>query len=218
MSPMTMPLDPESSPSRARLRVLTWKGSDPELLEQVVSGRPGSAERLFQRFAPDINRVVWKLMGADADHDDIVHDVFMKVWSLMSAGRVNKPDSLASWVVAVAIHTVRKELRKRYIRARLLGNERPHQPLSETLPVEARDLLEKIYGILSKIPPDERIAFTLRYMDQRPLAEIADLLECSLATTKRRLKRAEERFALHAQRFPALVEQLSGRSWGEGAP
>jgi RNA polymerase sigma-70 factor (ECF subfamily) len=206
----------EPSAVRNHLRVLEWHGSEAELLESVMSGAPGSAERLFDRFAPDINRVVWKLLGADADHDDIVHDVFVKVWRLMSAGRVNKPESLGSWVVAVAVHTVQKEIRRRTVRRRLLGAEARHAPFSETVDVEARQLLGRVYEILEKLPSAERVAFTLRHLDQRQLAEVSELMGCSLATTKRRLKRAEQRFCTHAQRYPALAPLLGRTSWAGG--
>lgn len=215
MSSMTAPNHSDPSSIGGHLRVLEWRGSDPDLLEEVVSGSHGAAERLFERFAPDINRVVWKLLGADAEHDDIVHDIFVIVWRLMSAGRVSKPESLASWVVAVAVHTVQKEIRKRSVRRRLLGLEKPNMPTSETLDVESRDLLARVYEILDGLPAAERIAFSLRYLDQRSLAEVAELTECSLATAKRRIKRAEQRFTTHAQRYPDVAQLVSRSALGD---
>jgi RNA polymerase sigma-70 factor (ECF subfamily) len=73
---------------------------------------------------------------------------------------------------------------------------------------EARNLLEKVYGLLDKLPADERIAFTLRYIDERPLLEVAEVCDCSLATIKRRIARAEQRFARLASRDAAMAERL----------
>jgi RNA polymerase sigma-70 factor (ECF subfamily) len=41
------------------------------------------------------------------------------------------------------------------------------------------------------MPAAERVAFCLRYVDGKQLAEVAELCDCSLATIKRRLQKAE---------------------------
>jgi RNA polymerase sigma-70 factor (ECF subfamily) len=200
------------SPTLAKVQVLPNQSSDAELLDLVLSGHASAAARLHERFSPDINRVVWKLLGADSDHNDVVHDIFIKIWTLMAEGRVKRPDRLSSWVVAVAVHTVRKELRRRHVRRRLLGIHAEPTPLVAPDNLEARDLLRNVYDILGRLPPDERVAFSLRYLDQRRLAEVAELCGCSLATVKRRINRAERRFAQLARPYPAITALLSGRN------
>ena len=203
----------KSNPA-AELSVLRWQGTDAELLDLVLSGAPSAVARLSDRLCPDVNRVVWKLLGADPDHNDLVHDIFIKIWSSLAAGKVKNPERLSSWVVAVAVHTVHKELRRRYVRRRLRGAVPSAEPVCATNELEARDLLRSVYTILSQIPPREQLAFSLRYLDQRQLAEVARLCACSLATVKRRLMRAEQRFARLAHSYPAVMDLVSGRNWG----
>jgi len=209
---------PESSSSRpaierrARFQVLPGTGGDAELLDSVLSGRPDAPALLYERFGRDINRVVWKLLGADHDHDDVVHDVFLKVWTLMARGKVRYPERLSSWVVAVAVHTVHKELRRRRVRRRVLGGVPRLEPVTSTDHAEARDLVRAVYAVLDQIPPGERLAFSLRYLDQRRLTEVAELCRCSLATVKRRIRSAERRFSSAAEEYPAVVALLGGDS------
>ena len=56
---------------------------------------------------------------------------------------------------------------------------------------EARVLLAQIYSLLQTMPPDDRIAWTLRYVEHHRLEMVAELTECSLATAKRRIQRAQ---------------------------
>ena len=63
--------------------------------------------------------------------------------------------------------------------------------------------------MLDTLPADERIAFALRYIDERPLLEVAEACDCSLATIKRRLSKAEQRFTRLAQRDTVLAERLA---------
>jgi RNA polymerase sigma-70 factor (ECF subfamily) len=74
---------------------------------------------------------------------------------------------------------------------------------------EARELLERVYSLLNALPVDERIAFALRYIDERPLLEVAEACNCSLSTIKRRLSKAEKRFARLASRDAAMAERLA---------
>jgi RNA polymerase sigma-70 factor, ECF subfamily len=209
---------PRPAPDRshpARLQVLPGRGSDAELLDLVLSGAVDAPARLHERFARDLNRVVWKLLGADHEHDDLVHDVFLKVWTLMARGKVRQPERVANWVVAVAVNTVHKELRRRRVRRRFLGATPRTEPVTTTDHAEARNLLGAVYAILDQIVPDDRLAFSLRYLDQRHLTEVAELCHCSLATAKRRIARAERRFSALAGATPAVVALLAGCRWGE---
>jgi RNA polymerase sigma-70 factor (ECF subfamily) len=198
----------------SHLSLVAGRRTDEELLDLVLSGHPEAAARVYDRFAPVVNRVVWKLLGGDPDHSDLVHDIFMKVWTLMAQGRVRQPDRLNSWVIGVAVNTVHKEIRRRSIRRRFFREAIVPAPHVTNHHHEARDLLNGVYDILGHLPPEERLAFSLRYLEQRRLTEVAQLCRCSLATVKRRLGRAEKRFALLARPYPAIVELLQGRNWG----
>ncbi len=215
MSVSRTPSSQGASPAKvSHLSLVADRRTDEELLDLVLSGHSEAAAHVYDRFAPVVNRVVWKLLGADPEHNDLVHDIFMKVWTLMAQGRVKQPDRLNSWVVGVAVNTVHKEIRRRSMRRRFLREEPIPVPRVSTDHHEARDLLNGVYDILERIPPDERLAFSLRYLEQRRLTEVAQLCRCSLATVKRRLARAEKRFALLARPCPAIVELLHGRNWG----
>ena len=56
---------------------------------------------------------------------------------------------------------------------------------------EARVLLAQVYALLQTLPTDERIAWTLRYVERHRLESVAELAGCSLATAKRRIARAQ---------------------------
>jgi RNA polymerase sigma-70 factor (ECF subfamily) len=112
-------------------------------------------------------------------------------------------------MASVCVKTVRSEIRRRRMRRFFLASSVPLSHVAA--PVQdhdARDLLEKTYSLLELLPADERIAFALRYIDEQPLAEVAEACNCSLATAKRRLQRAAQRFTRLASRDPAMAERL----------
>jgi RNA polymerase sigma-70 factor, ECF subfamily len=197
------PLDPAIS-------VLAWRGSDEELYERIQAGDEAAAALLYDRFARDVNRLIWRMLGADPDLDDLVSDTFLKV--LESVHTVRSPDRLRSWVLSVAVNTVRSEFRKRAFRRRVLF--RPVDPEAVAAAAEdpeARELLRQVFTLLEQLSADHRLAFSLRHIDGRTLPEVAELCGCSLATIKRRLARAEKRFSRLAQRYPQIQVRMEHR-------
>jgi RNA polymerase sigma-70 factor (ECF subfamily) len=70
------------------------------------------------------------------------------------------------------------------------------------------------YRVLDTLPDDERMAFSLRFISEMQLTEVAAACRVSLATVKRRLARAEKRFVEAAKDHPALRERLAhGGRW-----
>jgi RNA polymerase sigma-70 factor (ECF subfamily) len=57
---------------------------------------------------------------------------------------------------------------------------------------EQKALLPKIYAILDTLPVDQRLAWTLRYVEREQLDDVARLCDCSLATAKRKITAAQQ--------------------------
>lgn len=178
---------------KAPVKPLGWHGTDAELLERLHREGRGAAGLLHDRFAKEVNGMVWRLLGPDQEHDDLVQMVFCRL--LQHVRRVREADKLASWVRSVTINAVYSELRKRGVRRLFIANEcrKPEEFIDAPTTLESRDLLARVYTELDKMPANERVAFSLRYIEGKQLSEVAELCSCSLATIKRRISRAEKR-------------------------
>jgi RNA polymerase sigma-70 factor (ECF subfamily) len=62
---------------------------------------------------------------------------------------------------------------------------------------EARALLAQVYALLQTLSADDRIAWTLRYVERHRLETVAVMMDCSLATAKRRIARAQRFLTEH---------------------
>ena len=76
-----------------------------------------------------------------------------------------------------------------------------------------REALDHSYAILDTMPADERIAFSLRFIDGMELTEAATACGCSLATIKRRLAKAEKKFLDSARADSVLSGRIEGGRW-----
>jgi len=192
------PTEDERSTREKRAR------ADAELLERVRDEPMQGAGLLYARFSDDVNRLVWRLLGADADHHDIVQQVFLKI--LQHCDALREPEKLASWVQSITVNTVYEELRKREVRRIFLRESQPseiHPSLVHD--VEVRDFLLRAKAVLDKLPAKERIVFALHILEGQTLHEIAATCGYSLATAKRRLAAAHRRFSSLISHNPDLV-------------
>jgi RNA polymerase sigma-70 factor (ECF subfamily) len=180
-----------------------------ELVERMRTDPTSAAPQLYARFAPVVNRLVWRLLGADADHNDVVQQVFYRV--LKQAKQLREPERLDSWVQTITVNTVYELLRRRQVRRVFLRSVPTTAHADLVRDVEVRDLLLRTKSVIEQLPPRERIVFVLYFIEGRTLSEIAELGGHSVATARRRLARANERFQYFLGRNPDLLERLRGK-------
>ncbi len=202
----------------AVVRALPFVGDDAALVAGIRAGQSGAAVALVDRFGPHLERVLCRVLGPDQERTDVLHDVIAH--ALANIDKVRDADNLKAWLTQIAVFSARGVIRRRRRRNWLSfgsPSDLPEVPAGDPSP-ETRDVLAATYAALAELPDDERIAFSLRFIDQMELAEVASALDVSLATVKRLLKRAEARFVAIAQRYPAVLEAIQqGSRWKEHA-
>jgi RNA polymerase sigma-70 factor (ECF subfamily) len=179
------------------------KRRNQELLETLERDPETGARLLVRTFSKDVNRLVWRLLGADPEHSDIVQQVFFKVLSRSHALR--DPEKLGAWIQSITVNTIYQELRGRELQRWLKLSWRPprvHGDLVQEM--EARDFLLAALGIVNRLPAKERIVFCLRFVEDKTVTEIAELCGFSEGTAKRRLRAAHARFQRFVAQHPDL--------------
>jgi len=188
---------------------------DAALVEGLRAGEPAAIAAFYDRFAPLVLRLLWRVLGAERELDDVLHDVFVR--ALGAIGELEDPGALRAWVTTVTVFTARSTIQRR-VRRRWLTFRAPEELPEAEAPGpdgEVNEALRATYAVLDGLPADERIAFVLRFVEGLELTETAAACGVSLATIKRRLARAEEQFTRAARGHAVLGDWLEGGSrWG----
>jgi RNA polymerase sigma-70 factor (ECF subfamily) len=189
---------------------------DDALVLALKAGEARAPAALFARFAGHVERVLTRIFGAsEAEVADMVNVTFLR--ALDRIDRVEDSRGLRAWLTSIAVNVSREHVRARRRRGwlRLVEPSQLPEPAAEP-PHDAAEAVRRLYGALAAMPVDERIAFALRFVDGMELTEVAAACEVSLATIKRTLARAEERFVAISRRDAVLRERLEGGGrWGE---
>jgi RNA polymerase sigma-70 factor (ECF subfamily) len=204
---------PKNSPAPAPVPAFA---DDAELVAALRRGDGRARMILVERYEPLVERLVAGALGIDAEIADVIQDVFVAV--LEGVRNLKDASALRSWIATLAVFTARGRIRRRrrwrWIRF-VAPEDVPEVPVAGPQG-ETREQVRATYSILASFPADERIAFSLRFISEMQLTEVASACSVSLATIKRRLARAERRFVEAAGAHPALNERLArGGRWGE---
>jgi RNA polymerase sigma-70 factor (ECF subfamily) len=193
---------------------LKFVGDDRALVEALRSGHPGAVAVLYERHAAAVHRTLRSALGPDADLPDLVQEVFIR--ALDSIVQLDDHERLRGWLSGIAVFSARGLIRRR-ARRKWLGLFSPQRAASaqqDPPSTEARFALREVYAVLDELPVDERMPFVLRIIDGMTLPDGAEACGVSLATFKRRLARAEQKFVQAAERRPQLSPWLKeGTRW-----
>ncbi|MBI2485309.1 sigma-70 family RNA polymerase sigma factor [Candidatus Uhrbacteria bacterium] len=155
---------------------------------------------LYMEFAPRLRRYLTFRLPAPSDADDVLSDVFLKVWDYLTATPV---DSISGLLFSVARNRIsdfyRSRGRKETVSADLEG-----ELFSSDAGVEAKHIenladAEVVRRALKDLPEDQQAVVLLRYFDGLSVSEVADHLQKTennvRVLTHRALRTLEERLS-----------------------
>jgi len=177
-----MPPSPVRVAPRAELRLVH---NDQEVA-------PTALEGLFRAYSSYVAAIALRLLGRDDDVDDVVQDVFLSAWK--GAANLRDPGAIKGWLATVTVRTARRRLKMRRVKMFLRLDDDPDygNVAAPGASPEEKALLSRVYVVLDGLPVDQRLAWTLRYVEREQLDDVARLCDCSLATAKRKIAAAQQ--------------------------
>ncbi|MBN2341514.1 MAG: sigma-70 family RNA polymerase sigma factor [Deltaproteobacteria bacterium] len=176
----------------------------------LKAGDTDALEAFYNIYAPYVRKVLARILGATtAELEDCLQETFTTAF--YKAGQIKNPEHLKTWITRIAINraldTIRKRNRESWLQ--FWAPEKIPDICFMSSSLEDKEAVEAVYQILDALPAQERIPFVLRRMERMPLADIANVTNVSLATTKRRIASAQQRFERLAQSYEQLETWLN---------
>jgi RNA polymerase sigma-70 factor, ECF subfamily len=141
---------------------------------------------------PRVYRYVLTRCGDVTLAEDVTQEAFVE--AIRNRRRFEGRSDAVTWICAIARNRIADHVRhdrrsaSRHLRLIEAGSDRESSAWGES------DAREDVHRALSTLLPDQRLALMLRYLDQLPVREIADLLQRSESATESMLSRAREAF------------------------
>ena len=161
-------------------------------------------ELVFREYAPRIYNLARRMLGNDADAEDVTQDVLLQVVRKLDSFRGES--QIATWLHRVTVNAALAHRQKRANRqkheAGEATDELPHADTNGTVnrwseapdePVLAAEQAAIIDRAIADLPEPFRDVYVLADVEGLSNAEIADVLKLSVPAVKSRLHRARLR-------------------------
>jgi RNA polymerase sigma-70 factor (ECF subfamily) len=180
---------------------------DRGLVDRAIAGDPTAQRDLFRRERRRVHATLFRILGSNRSMDDLVQDVFIEVFKSLHTFRGES--LLSTWIDRCTVHIALSYLRKKrpkLVDAELEAESPAVGPERDLL---AKEAARRLYAELDRMDPTLRLAITLHVIDDRPVVEVAQMMEASVVATKTRVWRARRHLEKQARRDPALAAFLS---------
>lgn len=153
---------------------------------------------LYESYASDVYRFAYWLTGDRPEAEDITSETFIRAWVNRTTIRT---ETLKAYLLTIARNAYLQRQRKKKHQA-VLEDNYPDPAPGPQEQVETQFELLRAQKTLQTLPEIDRTAFVLRVQHELPYAEIARVLEISLAATKVKVHRVRKKL------LAACVEEV----------
>jgi RNA polymerase sigma-70 factor (ECF subfamily) len=199
---------------------------DKELIRSCQAGDEKAFEVLVAKYQRELFHLVSWHVGTHADVEDIVQEIFCKIY--FSLRRFDNDRPLYPWLRRVAINQCYDELRRqrrrkilkftelneqetRALDRLIAGNEQAAAGRAAENGDDIRVMMQKI---LDKLPERQRMVIVLRDFKQVPYEEMAEIMKCSKQAVRLKVFRARARLRTLLLRALRRQENLSHANLG----
>jgi RNA polymerase sigma-70 factor (ECF subfamily) len=161
--------------------------TDQELIEKLSNeeSRNYGFNLLVREYQERIYWHVRKMVIDHDDADDMVQDIFIKVWN--NIDKFRKDASLYTWIYRIATNECLNFLKKKRNRffipihdvAEELGGK-----LDEGSLIDGDEIQLKLQKALLTLPDKQRIVFNMKYFDEMKFKDIAEVTNTSVGALK----------------------------------
>jgi RNA polymerase sigma-70 factor (ECF subfamily) len=180
---------------------LSADGEDLDLVYRVQQGDLGAFAELVTKYRNGIYARIYRMTQNQEDAMEITLLTFVKVWR--GIPKFNGKSSFYTWLYRVATHEAIDWLQRNRPLFVKLDTELRSSVAPPDRQIQRKEVRQFVTDAVAKLSPKHRAVIVLRDLENLQYGEIAQTLECSIATVMSRL--------FHARRnLQTLLRPLSG--------
>jgi RNA polymerase sigma-70 factor (ECF subfamily) len=186
---------------------------DEILVTQVARGNNAALEVLYDRYAPVVLGISFKIMGDQTQAEDILQETFWRVWQSASTYQ-SQLGSFTGWLFRIARNLSIDAYRRRNVRPQALVGADGSDPILDETPDPDMDVAEQAQSLfknrqvrkaLASLPGEQRQVIEMVYFYGMTRQEIAKATGEALGTIHTRA-----RLALQKLRGELERDELEG--------
>lgn len=140
---------------------------------------------LVRRYQERLYRVIRRMVIDDETAQDLLQETFVKAWRNLDKFRADA--KLSTWLYRIATNEALSHLRKqkrRFFQPIEDVEGQLARQVDQTLGPDADHIEQKLQHAILRLPERQRMVFQLRYYDEMPYEDMAELLSLSVGALK----------------------------------
>lgn len=163
------------------------------LLTRLLTGDEKAVSVWFRRYQPLLDNYLKRKIDSNFDREEIVQEVF--VTCLQNLSRFNRHSSFKTWMFAIANHEAADYYRKRYAKKMIQALPLLDHLLSNNeIIYDSHEVALKIRRVLSSLGERTKELLMMKYIDKKPVKEIAEIVGQTPKSVESELFRARREF------------------------
>lgn len=172
---------------------------DMQLVIRFQNGDETAFAELADKYKKKIYYTIYYMVHNPDEALDLSQEIFIKAYKALHAFKLKS--SFYTWLYRIAVNHCSTFIKKKHSRYEMSYNDalkvneldracisawedNPEKVLSN------KQIQRYLQNAINALPPRQRIVFTLRYFDNLPQKEIAEILNCSVGNIKANLFKA----------------------------
>lgn len=183
----------ETSTAQAVQKPVLPDDRDRRLVARFREGDQSAFEEIVSTHERRLAVLVYRMLGSRVDVEDVVQEVFIAV--LANLMRFRGQSKFSTWLASIAVNKCRSHQRRRlqWLRARPRLVEQQREANRNRQRKDSPDNYDAVHEAVRRLRRKLREPILLRYFEQMPVPEIADVLGLSTGTVEVRLSRARKK-------------------------
>lgn len=171
------------------------KEKELHIIKKVLQGNTHEYEYFLDRYGKQVFSLIVRIVTSEEDAEELTQDVFMKAFEQLKTFKAES--SFSTWIYRIAYNTAISATRKSSRNTLTMDDQYLQQVRDEEvdglLDSEDEELTDKLYNAMQKLSMEERTLLTLFYYEDKPLAEVAEVMGLTEANVKVRLHRTRKK-------------------------
>jgi RNA polymerase sigma-70 factor (ECF subfamily) len=198
--------------------LVATSSTDEELVKKSQQNDERAFGELVGRYESKVYSLAMKMLRNPEDAEDVLQDTFLRAYRGIKSFQGNS--TFSTWIYRITANSALMRLRKKQLPTVSIDDADEREtpiniadwapgPVEQLLTQETQKAMSEA---IEALPPEFRQVFILRDVEELSNAEVADILDLSVAAVKSRLHRA--RLKVRNRLAQYFSESKSGRAMG----
>jgi RNA polymerase sigma-70 factor (ECF subfamily) len=172
-----------------------------QLIRKIAQGSEAALREIYGMFANTVFNTALSYLHDRAEAEEITQDVFLEVYQ--SAKTFEGKSSVRTWIYRITVNKCLDKLRYQKRKKRFALVKSLFKPDTTEIQHDAEDFehpgitLERqeyatiLFKALERLPPQQRTAYILSFIEELPRKEVAEVMQLSVKAIESLLQRAK---------------------------